>query len=230
MRALLVLGLLATDQHRPQAEAIQHVQNALRCAHTLGHPGWIGACLSNLSVFARASGDLASAEAYLREALDWQRRAGHPHGIARQLTTLAQLAMEQGNFRRASALARESIAVLRTTKDPSMTAELLVVLATSTAEMGDALVGARLLGAAVAASETVGECLSDEDSGRIAAASHRLRTALGEEQWAAAFEHGTTLSLEEAISALHSERVSARPQAHHQTRTIPVARGRDARS
>jgi hypothetical protein len=151
---------------------------------------------------ARASGDLDATKAYLSEALDWHRLNRGPHGIARQLTNLAQLALEQGDFKRASALASESLAVIRTTKDPSMTAELLVVFATSLAETSDALVGARLLGAAVTASETVGECLSDEDSGRVAAATQRLRTALGEKQWAAAFNQGRRLSLAEALNAL----------------------------
>jgi len=113
--------------------------------------------------------------------------------------------MEQGEFRRASALAHESLAVLRATNDPSMIAELLVVFASSFAEMGDATHGARLLGAAVAASEAVGESLSDEDSGRIATAKRRLRAALGEEQWAAAFGQGTQLSLEDALATLPAE-------------------------
>jgi cytochrome c553 len=86
-----------------------------------------------------------------------------------------------------------------------MIAELLVVFAISLAEMGDALKGARLLGAAVAASEAVGESLSDEDAGRIAAARRHLRAALGEEQWADAFAEGTGLSLEEALAVLPSE-------------------------
>jgi hypothetical protein len=71
--------------------------------------------------------------------------------------------------------------------------------------MGDALKGARLLGAAVAASEAVGESLSDEDAGRIAAARRHLRAALGEEQWADAFAEGPGLSLEEALAVLPSE-------------------------
>jgi len=205
VRTLLVRAFLALDLHRPRAEATQHVQEALRCAYALGDPGWIGACLSNLGAFAHANGELVAAEVYWSEALDWHLQNGGPHGIARQLTNLAQLAMEQGEFRRASALAHESLAVLRATNDPSMIAELLVVFASSFAEMGDATHGARLLGAAVAASEAVGESLSDEDSGRIATAKRRLRAALGEEQWAAAFGQGTQLSLEDALATLPAE-------------------------
>lgn len=205
VRARLVLAFLALELHHPRAEAVASVQEALRCASALGDPGWIGACLSNLGAFAHANGEPVAAEIYWSDALDWHRRNGGPHGIARQLTNLAQLAIEQGEFRRANALAHESLAVLRATRDPSMIAELLVVFATSLAEMGDALKGARLLGAAVAASEAVGESLSDEDAGRIVAARRHLRAALGEAQWADAFAEGTGLSLEEALAVLPSE-------------------------
>jgi hypothetical protein len=205
VRALQFLGYMAMDQHRPIAEAVQHVEAALRCAQELDNPGWIGACLSILGTFAHARGELIAAEAYMTEALAWHRRNGGPTGIARQLINLAQFAMEQGDFRRATALAGECLTVLRATKEPSMTAELLIIFATSLAETGDALLGARLLGAAVEASETVGECLSDEDSGRIVTATHRLRTALGEERWAAAFAEGRGLSLEAALAALLDE-------------------------
>lgn len=221
VRALVFYAFLAIEQHRPLAEATQYLRRALRRARALGDPGLMGLCLSNLGKFARTSGDFAGAEAYLNDALAWQRRNGVPHGIARQLTSLAQLAADQGDFQRAGALARESLAVLRTTKDPSMMAEILVVLALSVAETRDAHAGARLLGAAAAASEAVGESLSDEDASRIATATRHLRRALGEIRWAAAFDQGRRLSLEEAIMVLRDEHRSVRSTAHHPARELP---------
>lgn len=226
VRALLMLAFLAQEQQRPRAEAVRHVEAAQLCAQTLGQPGWIGACLCNLAMLVWASGDLPSAEAYLREALDWQRRAGHPHGIARQLTNLAQLAMEQGDFHRATVLAHDGIDVLRSTRDPSMVAELLVVLATAMAEPRDALVGARLLGAATSASQAVGESLSGEDAGRMASAAQYLRAALGPARWAAAFEQGTRMSLEEALALLHSERSATRASSRRRRKLVAVRESR----
>ncbi|MFD9414004.1 BTAD domain-containing putative transcriptional regulator [Streptomyces goshikiensis] len=157
-----------------------------------------------LALGARRDGDLDAAEARLMPWLDWNRRLGVDSGAALILAQLGYVAELRGDAGRAEALHRDGLAAARRTGDPRALALAFEGLAgalsaaqahpAAPAHPADpaspAARAAVLLGAAAALRESVGVPLPAAERVDVARAAARLRAALGEAAFAAAFSRG----------------------------------------
>ncbi|WP_348541700.1 AAA family ATPase [Streptomyces sp. MZ04] len=142
---------------------------------------------TGLAIGARRRGDLDTAEKHLLPWLAWNRRLGVDSGAALILAQLGYVAEQRGNAQRAEELHREGLTLARATGDDRAVALALEGLAGARSLAGDHTRTAELLGAAAALREAVGSPLPPAERADTERAAHRSRTALGEDDYAAAF-------------------------------------------
>ena len=124
--------------------------------------------------------------------------------------TLADISSQQGDVAAATFHARRSLHLMRTHGVLTWLRGGLGSLAWVATQVGDGERAARLLGACVADTKRHGVVGYEEaHTGDVVYA--RIRAALGEERWAAAFEAGLALSREEAIAEALGESVMVDP-------------------
>ena len=152
-----------------------------------------------LGLTARRQGRLDAAERHLRAWLDWCRRIDGDLGAALILAGLGFVAEQRGDAERALALHQDGFAAARATGDPRALALALEGLAGAWALAGQHEHAARLLGAAVAARESVGAPLPPAERGDVDRIAAAVRAVLSEEAFAAAVKHGRTLDPDTAV-------------------------------
>jgi predicted ATPase len=145
-------------------------------------------------------GEESRAVTLAEESLEVAQRTASPPHEAAPRQVLALIALRRGDLNRASALMAEA---LRVAWDYGLTIyvpEFLTVMALVAEGQGYANRAARLLGAAARTFEVTGLILDPTLYPDVEAMKARGQAALGEEIWAAAFEEGRTLSLEDVIA------------------------------
>ncbi|MFE0130512.1 hypothetical protein ACFWY6_02780, partial [Streptomyces sp. NPDC059037] len=172
----------ATDFHARAARLAE--QHSHRPAQQFAETG--------LAIGARRRGDLDTAEQHLLPWLAWNRRLGVDSGSALILVQLGYVAEQRGEAQRAEELHREGLTTARATGDDRAVALALEGLAGAHSLAGDHTRTAELLGAAAALREAAGSPLPPAERADVDRAAHRSRTALGEDDYAAAFTHGHT--------------------------------------
>jgi predicted ATPase/class 3 adenylate cyclase len=204
VRVLNRLGLAAEyqDDFRP---ATAWFEESLALARELGDPLLIRLPLCSLGRVAYLEGNLQRAEARFAAVVAIERQAGDLLWLAYDLGNLAAIRRRQGNLPQTFELLREAFTILRSVGErgwPLMvfSERQLLVLAGALAMAGHDEHAARYLGAGTALYAMSGITWSALDQADIEAAVAPARAALGEERWAAAFDAGRALSLEEAIA------------------------------
>ncbi|MCX4669397.1 winged helix-turn-helix domain-containing protein [Streptomyces sp. NBC_01381] len=172
----------ATDFHARAARLAE--QHSHRPAQQFAETG--------LAIGARRRGDLDTAEQHLLPWLAWNRRLGVDSGSALILAQLGYVAEQRGDAQRAEELHREGLTTARATGDDRAVALALEGLAGARSLAGDHTRTAELLGAAAALREAAGSPLPPAERADVDRAAHRSRTALAEDDYAAAFTHGHT--------------------------------------
>ncbi|MEV0118169.1 hypothetical protein AB0H77_33830, partial [Streptomyces sp. NPDC050844] len=172
----------ATDFHARAAQLAE--QHSHRPAQQFAETG--------LAIGARRRGDLDTAEQHLLPWLAWNRRLGVDSGSALILAQLGYVAEQRGDAQRAEELHREGLTTARATGDDRAVALALEGLAGAHSLAGDHTRTAELLGAASALREAAGSPLPPAERADVDRAAHRSRTALGDDDYAAAFTHGHT--------------------------------------
>ena len=196
--ALNVLGLLAL--HRGDvARAAALCAEGLALDRELGDPWATARALLSLGQSAYAQANYAHAGALFTEGLALMRQAGSISHSATALLYLGHVAREQGDLARAARNYRESLAMSQGLGDKLRMARGLEGLATLGGVQGHAAHAARLLGAAAAVRETLGASVHPLDRTAIDRATTALRAQLGAEAFAAAWEAGHALELDEAF-------------------------------
>jgi predicted ATPase len=176
-----------------QARALH--ERAMRLAADHGYMPGAGFAEIGLAEAARRQGDLDAAERHLRRVLDHVRQTGLETGVA-DVLILAQLgfvAEQRGEAAAAGALHLDAFAIARKLGDPRALALALEGLAGAQALAGQHEHAAHLLGAATAARESAGAPLPPAERIDVDRITARLRTALGEADFAAAFRRGSEL-------------------------------------
>ncbi len=217
-QSLVGLGLVAAAEE-DYDRAIAHYEDALALSASIEDSRaamvLAGSALANLGVAARYQGRLAMAVTAHEAALAKQRDAGNVRGEALCLLDLGELARVQGDFVRALAHGR---AALRLAWDHGELHPVVwaIKFVAGTAVLVDrAAAATRLLAAGERLSKQTGfgwwspasRATFDQE---VAAA----RTALGERTFAAAWEAGWALKLEQAVAeALALVEVSPEPPA-----------------
>jgi hypothetical protein len=197
----------------------------------LGWPNG-GLALLFLGLVRYGQGDLAGAEARIREGQALVRGAGDRLLIGMGLCYLGQVLVRRGEDRRAEELLVESLATLREAGTPWGVADALLELGHVARRRGDsaralelyhgglatrweigstgsyaeylealaALAPARLLGAAAALRESLGTPLPPVERPEHERLCAAIRARLGEQAFAAAWERGRTMELEDAVA------------------------------
>ena len=197
-QALETLGDVARDRGDWQQAAARY-EEALARWRQPGHRYGAAETLVKLGDLAWRDGRPDQAASLLDEGLALCREIGDRRGIAMALNSLGLLARERGNPADAEALCGESLAIRREIADRVGLAWSLEAMAGLAGDREDLARAARALGAAQALRDAIGAPLPPCARADHARDLGRLREALGEEAFAAAWSQGRALTLEEAV-------------------------------
>jgi predicted ATPase/transcriptional regulator with XRE-family HTH domain len=198
--ALLNLAVMASSVQRDYPRAIALYEEALTISRSLGNQQMIASVLNNLADIAVKLGDQARAVALLEESLGVFRDLGRLTGVATVLENMGRIACDQGDTSRATELLHESLRLAWKTRTPEKIAGSLEGLAEVVWAEGSADAAARLYGAAAALRERAGVLIWPADSPTYERSVAAVRTALGDEAFAVAWEAGGTTPLERVIA------------------------------
>jgi tetratricopeptide (TPR) repeat protein len=175
-----------------------------RQAHSPWH---LGLALNNLADAVLRQGNVGRAAALLQEALPVARTTGNYRLLADVLSTMGMVARQQEDAPHALAFHRQALALVQESDTGILVAELLVQIGWALGAQGlqDQAApllesAARLFGAAVARCEIMGYAFSAADQTEQDQIVAQVRTVLGEEGFAVAWEVGRALSLQEAVA------------------------------
>ena len=136
----------------------------------------------------------------VEESLDLRQQLGNKWGVGVSLGTLGWVAMREGDWARALARLGESLEVRREIGDMGGSAWCLERVAEVALAQGQARKAACLLGAAAALRAAIGSVVDPVDQPENESRLAALRAELGEAQFAAAWDEGRAMSLDQAIA------------------------------
>jgi tetratricopeptide (TPR) repeat protein len=197
-QSLYFLGSLA-HQEGDFAAARSFFEESLAIWRQLGRQSNVARPLSGLGRVALSQGDTATARALLEESLEIRRQFGRSDGgyiWCQSLLGLAVLAERDEG--RAMALFKESLERGREVGSSWASPAGLEGLARVAAMQGQSHRAARLFGAAACRNAPFGLLMTYDPTSYEQLAS-TVRAALGEEAFAAAWEEGQAMTLEQAI-------------------------------
>ncbi len=195
--ALARLCLLQQDYRAAHACC----EEGLALFRTLGDQRNVALTLQIQGGLALLQGDHATAHQLMQEGLPTLRALGDRSGIGRAFFGLAELALAQGNVAQAQQLYTETLTHLHEVGDKIWIAEVLQRLATAVASQGHVVWAARLLGAAAALFKTLGVSPYPILRAAYDYTVATTRATVGEDQFAAAWQEGQTMTLEAALTA-----------------------------
>jgi predicted ATPase/transcriptional regulator with XRE-family HTH domain len=170
----------------------------LALMRTVGDPDGIAALLANLGYGALLRGECTRAIAHCEESLALYRGLGSKLGSANVLGILGRAVLEQGDHGRAIPLLREGLALNREVGNKWYTVECLEGLA-GAAAAGQPERSVRLLAAAAALCDRIGVGLPSFDRTTNERYLAQSRALLDEATFAAAWNAGRAMPLEEVI-------------------------------
>jgi predicted ATPase/DNA-binding XRE family transcriptional regulator len=197
-QGLLMLGLISREQG-DASRAATLVEDALPALRELGPRIFFGVSLYALGVIARDQSNYGRAAELVGESLPVFREV-HRSLIAQPLITLAGTASDQGDYRRAAAVLEEALTAAREVGDKRSVAMGLEEMAAVASADGRARQAARLLGAAEALRVVVGAPRPPADRARCERRIAAARADLGDRAFAAAWDSGRSLALEDAVT------------------------------
>ena len=166
--------------------------------------------LSGLGELALRRGDYARAQSLFQESLTLNQRVGEKWGFAIVLGNLGWVALLQRDFREMRKLLGQSLAVRIETGDRGGIAWCLEKLAAAESLQSRFRPAAIIFGAAAALRAPVGSMMDAVDRPDYERTISNLRTALGEEAFAASWAEGQVMALELVIDyALSEPEISA---------------------
>jgi len=134
------------------------------------------------------------------ESLAISREPGNQQGIAWSLFGLGRLARAQGEYGAARVLLEESLAIFRELGNKQGIVKDVEGLAALAVAQGQSERAARLFGAAEGLRAAMGAPLPTADREEHDRSVAAVRTALGEEAFAAAWAEGRAMSLDEGVA------------------------------
>jgi DNA-binding CsgD family transcriptional regulator len=220
--SLLTMGTMAQLQG-DLARATAHYDESLALFRALGDTRGIAAALSSLGTLASSRGDFAAADELYAECAPLFRELGDTRDIAACLSNQAGIARDRGDLGRATAFAQESLALFHELGDYRGIVVCLELIGSAIAAQGQTERGTRLLAAAETVRETTGidrPAARGAEQERTVAA---LRSTLGADAFARAWEAGRRLPLDELVAAALTPAEPAGPQIPSSgTRTGPL--------
>jgi non-specific serine/threonine protein kinase len=193
--ALTALGWTAESQGR-FAQARTFHEEALEVGRLLEDRSWFAWSKRNVGMQAFRLGEIEEAERLLNEAVALFRQEELRFGAAFALTNLAEVALARGDLARAIALWQDWIDHL--SQNVVRLPYFLRGLAEIAVASGQMRWAARLLGAAEAHGERLGDIRNPRTVPRREQNVAHMRAHLGEDDFAAAWAEGRRLSADEA--------------------------------
>ena len=221
VRSLWFLGLVAG--HRGEVARLNALSiEAASLVPGLGVTLWRTVPESLLALAALAVGDAERVREYLEPTLVHHQEHGYRWPHAWVVGILAEAAMAEGDRVRALALYQQSGAEFAETGDLYAMLDAIVAIADGAIAFGQATTAAHLLGAIAATRAAIGNRVTWIQISRENT-EDAARAALGDEAFAAAFAHGRTISLTEAMALALRVRPEApvRLTSPADTSTIP---------
>lgn len=148
---------------------------------------------------ARMAAETGEARRLYGESIELNRRLGKDF-VAGELHNLAYVELHDGNLDRAKELFRQSLGLARDRGLQSLLPYLVIDSGVVAAEEGELERAARLLAASEAAFEASGTVLDPDDRVEFDRALEKARAGLEPSTFAAAWEEGRGLSVENALA------------------------------
>jgi non-specific serine/threonine protein kinase len=196
--ALFLLSF-AARRRRDHDGAVAAAEQSLALFREVGAQRSVPWALQRLGLELDGRGDFDSAEPLFREALEIWLETGHASGEAMALSNLAHVKRRQGDIERESELFRESLTLDVALDQRWMIAETLAALADVALARGQAHRAARLLGASEAINESIGATPYAWARDMLPWLVDDARSALGEDEFAAALREGRAWPFDHAI-------------------------------
>jgi non-specific serine/threonine protein kinase len=197
LRARILLSGVTFAAGSP-AQAVVHVEEALRLAEQIGNPSWLAYATIGKGYQAVRRGEHGGAVTYLEDALRLFIAAGDAWGEMNATYGLVLAVHALGDRARAVELNRRIIELSEEIASSWGLIRGLVGLAEISAAMGQAGMAARLLGAATVSSEQMGYRTNEEGQALYDTALQMARQQLDSDAFATAWNDGRTLPLAEA--------------------------------
>jgi non-specific serine/threonine protein kinase len=201
--AALAMGFLADiGAHRGDLDRAARLwEECVLLWRRLGRRLELAIDLYSLAFIARLRGDAARAESYLEEAHSIFREVGDVRGQAGSLAGLAQLALDREDLGRAQSTLPAATELYMSIGFVAGLLDLLELYATLLERLDEPEPATRLWGAR----KTLGGEVGREADHPLELAAHdeavaRVRVALGDEAFERAWDLGTAMTLEEAVT------------------------------
>jgi non-specific serine/threonine protein kinase len=199
VESLLILGYLANDQGGPAA-ALERLGEALALARELGDKALAARALNGLGEVHRTVGNMEAAQPLYEESLALARERGNVVIVTTVCDNLARVFISRSEPERAWDLVLEAL-VLSEAAGSKWTAQCaLDVTAGLCAVATDWAFAARMRGASEARTKDMKYKRDLPDEAFLAPWTARMREALGDTAYLAAFESGYALSQEQAAA------------------------------
>jgi predicted ATPase/DNA-binding CsgD family transcriptional regulator len=198
-QVLIWLAILAIVEARHE-EAAPLLEESLSLCREVGDKWWAVEALTFLGILAVRRGDYKTAASHFGESLTVSRETANPNNLAQALRNLGVLALRQRDSRQAESCYRECLALSRGVRTPGVIAECLEGLARAASLRAAHERAAVLFGAVDALLQTLGGHLplwADDSEHDAYVASPRA--GLGEGAFAASWDRGRTMTLEQAV-------------------------------
>jgi predicted ATPase/DNA-binding XRE family transcriptional regulator len=185
--------------------AREHCAQSLEQFRALALAWGVGSSLAGMATVHLATGDADSAERLLEEATSVLRPVG-PWFLALALNVSAILAVRRGYAHETIAIVRESLTLIRGLPDNHAFVFALGPLAAAAMLKGDEAWAARILGARDAATERTHATVVVRQSldNLVGLEEREVRTRLGADRWAHAYESGRTASIDSLLNDIES--------------------------
>jgi adenylate cyclase len=200
------LGVLAEEQS-DYAAAQALYEESLMLYRSMGDKQGIAISLSNLGIVAVEQGDYTTAQALYEESMTLHRNMGDRRGIGTIALCQGLLARAEGHLQQALALFRDGLTQVQAIGDQRFMVTALAVLAMAAADRSveaqaeaSGRRAAQLGGATDALLESLKTRLERHFRLPYERALTAMRAMLGEKAFAAAWEAGRRMTLEEAIT------------------------------
>ena len=198
-RALISLGwnsLRPGDYHLANVR----LEEALALSRELEDTRGMGFELAGLGEVALRQGDTERAARLVEESLELRRHLGNKWGVGVSLGILGWVAMREGDWNRAIARLGESLEVRREIGDKSGCAWCLERLAEVALAQGQAEKAVRLFAAGAELRASISSVIDPVDQLEYESKIISLRAELEEERFAAMWDEGRALTLEQAVA------------------------------
>jgi predicted ATPase/class 3 adenylate cyclase len=210
------LGFLTSSQG-DQAAARTLLEESLAIRREIADTGGAATSLNNLGLVLYRIGDFAGARALFNEALVIWREVGDKQHIAMALANLGLVSREQGDYPLSRSFYEECVGIRRALGDKQGIAYTLEGFAGLAVAQGQGKRAARLLGAVESLREAIRTPVAPANQADHARKISAARSALGEQEFAAAWAEGRAMTLEQAISeamtAADADQQAALPSA-----------------